>query len=64
MYQQDLFDNDKISYLYTEINSIRNSSDRQRKAIFSILTEIQDEILNLKEQMAQKKHEKSMQGLS
>lgn len=64
MYQQDLFDNDKISYLYSEISNIRHSTDKQRRAIFSFLTELQDQLISLKEQMEILKNEKSLQRLS
>lgn len=60
MQQIDMFNTDQISYLYTEINTIRNSTDRQRRAIFSMLTEIQDQVLDLREQLNKAKNEPNL----
>jgi len=49
MQQLDLFDENNQYFFLTELEKVRNSVERQRKAMFAILTELQDEILRLKE---------------
>lgn len=64
MQQLDLFDEDKIFYLYSEINNIKNSTDRQRRAIFSILTEMQDELIDLRKKMENYKNDETLPRMS
>jgi hypothetical protein len=53
MYQLDIFDKNHESYLYSEIEKLKNSTDRRCRAIFSLLTEIQNELIFLKEKNRQ-----------
>jgi len=49
MQQLDLFDRNNEFFFLTELEKVKNSVERQRKAMFAILTEMQDEILRMKE---------------
>lgn len=49
MRQMDLFHTSGEDYLYEEITKIRSSMDRRSRAIFSLIAEIQDQIVGLKE---------------
>jgi len=48
MKQMDLFYKNEELYLYGEIEKLKNSTDRRCRAIFSLLTELQDQVLSLK----------------
>lgn len=50
MQQLDFFDKDSNLFFFGELEKMRTSIDRQRKAMFAILTELQDEVLKLKEE--------------
>ncbi len=50
MQQLDIFsESHEITYLYSEIEKLKNSTDRRCRAIFALLTELQTEILHMKE---------------
>ncbi len=50
MQQLDLFGkNDQTIYLYSEIEKLKSSTDRRCRAIFALLSEIQSQILDMKE---------------
>lgn len=49
MRQMDLFRSSAEDYLYGEVAKIRDSMDRRSRAIFSLISEIQDQIVHLKE---------------
>jgi len=46
MKQMNLFND---SYLFEELQKVRTSMDKRTRAIFSLLAELQTEILNMKE---------------
>lgn len=50
MEQLDFFYNDDKSYLYGEIEKLKNSTDRRCRAIFSLLTELQDQVIKLQKE--------------
>jgi len=56
MQQLDLFDKTPEFFLYGELEKVKTSMDRQRRAIFSILSEMQEQILQLKEKGEKKIH--------
>jgi len=52
MQQMDLFDKTKEFFLYGEIEKVKTSMDKQRRAVFALLAEMQNEIIKLKEKNA------------
>lgn len=49
MQQLDIFNKShETTYLYSEIEKLKNSTDRRCRAIFALLTEIQTQILDMK----------------
>lgn len=49
MQQLDLFYSDANTYLYSEVEKLRNSTDRRCRAIFSLLTELQEQVITLQQ---------------
>lgn len=49
MIQMDMFNSSKEDYLYNQLQKLENSMDRRTKSIFAMLTELQTEVMNLKE---------------
>ncbi len=50
MEQLNLFEkNNGEYYLYAELEKLRNSTDRRCRAIFSLLTELQDQVIKMQE---------------
>ena len=47
--QLDMFYTDKENYLYTELQKIQSSLDRRTRSMFAMITELQDEIIRLKQ---------------
>lgn len=47
--QLDMFRNSTDDFLYGEIQKIRNSMDRRSRAMFAIITEMQDALLKIQE---------------
>lgn len=49
MQQLDIFNKShETTYLYSEIEKLKNSTDRRCRAIFALLTELQNQILDMK----------------
>jgi len=48
MFQQDLFNKSSEDYLYSELNKTQNSMERQFRAVFALLTELQKKYNALK----------------
>ena len=49
MNQLDLFYKNSDDFLYREIQKVRNSMDRRSRAMFAIISEIQDQLLKMQE---------------
>ncbi len=49
MQQLDLFPVSKEDFLYQEMGKLRDSLDRRSRAIFSLISEIQDQLISLRE---------------
>ena len=50
MKQLELFEkNNGDMYLYGELEKLRSSTDRRCRAIFSLLTELQNQVITIKE---------------
>lgn len=49
MQQTDLFRSNTEDFLYGEIQKVRHSMDKRSRAMFSLITELQDQLLQLKE---------------
>lgn len=49
MQQLDLFRDSSSDYLYGEIEKIRSSLDRRSRAMFAIISELQDQLMALKQ---------------
>lgn len=47
--QLDMFYDSREDYLYSEMKKIENSYDRRFRAIFSLLKEVQDQLIKIKE---------------
>lgn len=54
MYQADMFRSNNEDFLYGEIEKIRHSVDKRSRALFALITEIQDQLMNLRELQDQK----------
>ena len=49
MKQLELFERNSEEYLYGEIQKIRTSVDKRSRAMFALITEIQEQLMNLQE---------------
>lgn len=49
MRQLDMFKENSSDYLYGEIQKMRNSMDRRCRAIFALISEMQDQLLKMQE---------------
>jgi len=49
MNQMDLFDKSHDFYIFSEIQKMKTSLDKRTRALFSLMAELQNEILNMKE---------------
>ena len=49
MTQLDMFKENSSDYLYGEVEKIRNSMDRRCRAIFALISEMQDQLLKMQE---------------
>jgi len=55
--QMDMFNNESNEYLFSELNKTQNSTNRQFRAVFALLTEVQKkyvELLNIVETLREK----------
>lgn len=52
--QLDLFHNTETDYLYSEIEKVKHSTDKRCRAIFSLLSELQDQVIFLKNELSKK----------
>lgn len=50
MMQLDLFNNSKEDYLFSQMQKLENSMDRRTRSIFALITELQDQLLELKKE--------------
>ena len=55
MQQLGLFPQNSDDFLYNEIEKIRSSMDRRSRAMFALITEIQDQVIQIKEKGTQSK---------
>ncbi len=56
MIQTDMFENDKATYLWSELQKTQNSLDRVRKGVFVKVNELENLILEVQEQMKKKQN--------
>lgn len=49
MNQMDLFDKTHDFYFFDQLQKVKTSMDKRTRALFSLMSELQNEILNLKE---------------
>lgn len=47
--QLDMFHSSSNDFLYGEIQKIRNSMDRRSRAMFAIISEMQDQLIKMQE---------------
>jgi len=47
MQQLDFLNSSTESYLYSEIEKVRHSMDRRSRAMFALLSELQDQVISL-----------------
>lgn len=55
MQQLDFFHKNSEDFLYSEIQKVRHSMDKRSRALFSLVSELQSEILTLREQQQKEK---------
>ena len=48
MIQLDMFNNSKEDYLFGQMQKLENSMDRRTRSLFALISEIQDQVLELK----------------
>lgn len=48
MIQMDMFSNSKEDYLFNKIQQVEGSMDRRTKSLFALISEIQDQLMELK----------------
>jgi hypothetical protein len=48
MIQLDLFNNSKEDYLFGQMQKLESSMDRRTRSLFALISEIQDQLLELK----------------
>lgn len=53
MQQLDFFRENEVDYLFGEVSKLQNSTDKTRRAIFAHLSELQSQIIELKNNQQQ-----------
>ena len=49
MQQMDMFHTSREDFLYNEIDKVRSSMDRRTRAMFSLITELEDRLYKMQE---------------
>ena len=63
MQQLDMFKSDPTLQLYKEINETRDLAHSLRKALFSFMRDMEDQIVHLRDQLQEKKEQNNENAL-